>query len=316
MSKLFTTILPSLLAGGLLFGSALTGAQPVPPTPPTPPAARPPKPPKPPKAPTIHIDLGQIDQIVDEQIEHALESISDNEQIPPHVRQAVKQRLEKVRTKVKLRIAKVGANDLDGLKVELNNMVEELGQEMEQFGKEMEKWSKDFEKQMEQQIEAKMKQRRIIIKGRGPVDPWSGQVAKPDAADTWSGPVIADTPDLPDMVDMADMDDLSDMADVMKSMGRLKLQPGQRQQLQQLRADSDAKVEKAKQQLERASERLRNQLEDHRASEQEISASIDNVTRLEADIRKARILAWVNARRVLDDLQRQKIEGAVRGRSK
>ena len=43
----------------------------------------------------------------------------------------------------------------------------------------------------------------------------------------------------------------------------------------------------------------------------EMGKSIDAVTQQEAAIRKARILAWVNARRVLDDAQRKKVEAAA-----
>src|SRR5689334_8120688 len=98
MNKLFTTVLPSVMVGALLFGSALSGAQPGSPVPPAPPSApvpgspaMPPKPPKAPKAPKVHghvnIDLGDLDQMVDEQIENALEAIGDNDQIPEHVRE-------------------------------------------------------------------------------------------------------------------------------------------------------------------------------------------------------------------------------------
>jgi hypothetical protein len=98
MSKLFTTILPSLLIGGLLFGTTLTGAQPAP-TPPAPPTApAPPRPPKAPKAPKvhgqIHIDLGELDDMVDQQIQDALETISEDDNIPPQMREALRQRLE------------------------------------------------------------------------------------------------------------------------------------------------------------------------------------------------------------------------------
>jgi hypothetical protein len=290
MSKLFTTILPSLLAGGLLFGSALTGAQPAPPPPP--PTAVPPKAPKAPKPPRtdIHIDLGDIDQLVDEQIKHALQAIGDNPQIPQHVREAMKSRLEKVRIKVKKRIAKISPNDLEQMGEELGKMGEEIGDEMEQFGKDMEKWGKEFEKNMNKQ----MKGKKVLV--------WRGQ---------HDGNVTVDIDDDEDMPDMDDMDD-SDLDDAMKDMGGFKLTPDQKGKLKQLRVDTDAKVSRAKQQLEAASEKLHKQLESDNASEDAIKSSIDDVSKLEAEIRKTRIIAWVRARNMLDNSQRKQVEGAAR----
>ncbi|HEX5061954.1 MAG TPA: hypothetical protein VFV99_21445, partial [Kofleriaceae bacterium] len=151
MNKLFTTVLPSVMVGALLFGSALSGAQPGTPVPPTPPTApvpgSPAMPPKPPKAPKlkghINIDLGDLDQMVDEQIENALEAIGDNDQIPEHVRESLKKRLEKVRVKVKARIGKLSPQDFDKMGEELGKMGDEIGAEMDQFGKDMDKWGKD-----------------------------------------------------------------------------------------------------------------------------------------------------------------------------
>jgi DNA repair exonuclease SbcCD ATPase subunit len=307
MSKLFTTIVPSLLAGGLLFGSALTDAQPAPPAPPPPPSAAPvivspkvPKAPKPPKPPKmvkgqIHIDLGDLDEMVDDQIENALEAIADDDSIPPAVRDAVKQRLEKVRVKVKKRISKIGANDLEGLSEELGKMGEELGTEMEQFGKDMEKWGKQFEKDMEKKMKGKFV--------------WKGGPHPNVHVD-----VDVDDPDFADMEDLAD--EMDDLDDAMKDLGSFKLAAPQRAALKKLRADSDARVANARRQLDAASEVLRTALENTSTSEQQIAQAIDNVSRLEADIRKARILAWVNARKLLDASQRTQVESAARGRSR
>jgi hypothetical protein len=293
MSKLFTTILPSLLAGGLLFGSALTVAQPAPPAPPSAPL-----PPRPPKAPKIkgdvHIDLSDINQVVDEQIKNALEAIGNNPRIPPHVREAMKQRLEKVRIKVKKRVAKISPDDLEQVGEELGKMGEEIGDEMEQFGKDMEKWGKEFEKNLEKQMQGK----KVLV--------WKGQ---------HNGSVSVDIDGDDDMISMDDMDDADDLDDAMKDMGDLKLDQGTRARLKQFRVDSDAKVASAKRQLDVASENLRKQLENDNANEDEIKRAIDTVSGLEADIRKARILAWVKARKLLDASQRKQVEAAARGKS-
>ena len=314
MSKLFSTILPSMIAGGLVFGSALTQADdgrslvaywpaasdaggvtlaqaPVAPRPPTPPRA--PAPPRAPRAPhaghgphvNVDIDLGDIDEMVDEHIRNAIEAIRDNDSIPAHVRGVLEQRLHKARNKVKKRIAKVNPHDLDQLGKELEAMGEELGEEMEQFGKEMEKWGKDFERKMGKKLSKKLD-------------------FKLDLRDDLGG------------IDLDDADDLDDLDDAIRNMGSIQLQPNQRAALKRLRQDSEAKVASAKRELDRASETLRRQLENPGATEAEISRSIDQVTKLEADIRKARILAWVNARKVLDDAQRKRVEAAAKGRTR
>jgi hypothetical protein len=175
-------------------------------------------------------------------------------------------------------------------------MAEELGQEMERFGQDMEKWSKQFEKQMEKQLEQQMKQKKIVIKG----DP-----------DHWKGPVIVDAPgdqDFPDAIDPDDLDDMNDVADAMQRLKGLKLDQGQRVKLQQLRAESDQQVRRAKEQLEVASEALRSQLENGSENEAEIAKTIENITKLEAEIRKARIISWVRARKILSDSQRQRLK--------
>ena len=300
MSKLFTTILPSLLIGGLLFGTTLTGAQPAPPTPPTAPV--PPKPPKPPKAPKvkgqIHIDLGDLDDMVDEQIQNALESIGDDEHLPPHVREALRQRLEKVRAKMKKRFAKINPTDLDGLKVELGQMGDELGREMEDFGKEMEKWSKDFEKNIEKKVEAQVKQhKKLVLKGKD--------------IDMWKGPVIADLDD-EDMPGAIDIDDDEDVTDKMHDMDSITLDDNTKRELKALRDESQRKVDDAKRELEQASTRLQSLIEKDGASEKDISDAIDRVTRAEGAIRKARIMSWVKARGKLDASTRRKIEKAAR----
>lgn len=299
MSKFFTTILPSLLAGGLLFGSALTDAQPAPPAPPSPPppAAIPPKPPKPPKAPkvSIDIDLGDLDKMIDGQIKYALEALGSDPSVPPQVRDAVRQRLEKVRIKVKKRLAKVRPGDLDRLGEELNRMGEELEEEMEKFGDDMEKWGEHFGKQLEQQL----KQKHMLKQQ------WGQNWGQHDHEDD----------DMPRVLVFGDDDD-DDLDDAIDDLGSLKLQPHQREALRRLRSDSDANVARAKVQLERASGALERLLQDANASEQQVAQSIDQVTRLEAEIRKARILAWVKARKLLDDSQRKRVEGAARGRSR
>jgi hypothetical protein len=294
----------SLLVGALLFGSAVgqadDGRYP-PPTPPTPPTMpTPPRPPRPPRAPhaggglniAIHDGKVQIDgleSMVDAQINAALQGIAHDDNIPPQVRAKITARLEKVRAKVKKRIAKIDTSDPQRLGEELSGLGEEIGQEMEEFGQEMDKfgadmdqWSKQFEKNWGKNFKFKY-----------------------DSDDD------RDDDDDQD-VDVDDDDDHDIDMPAVRDLGDLKLKAPQRDALRRLRAESDAKVANAKRELERAEAQLQKAIENVNASDADIARAIDAVAQQEATIRKARILTWVNARRMLDDSQRQKVEGAAR----
>jgi len=322
--KLFTTILPSLIVGGLLFGSVVGSADdgrpaPTPPTPPTAPlppgtpaAPKPPKPPKAPKAPhaaggfgsgvniSIHdgkVSIEGVDQLVDAQINAALAQVAADPRIPAKVRDKITKRLEKIRMKVKTRVSHMDAKDMDEVGEELGKLGDEIGDEMEDFGKDMDQWGQDMDqwgKNMDQWGKDFGKNFQKNFKGPGaPV------MGSHDDAD--------DNADMPDMPDPDDVDD-----DVVRDLGDLSLSQPQRDQLKKLRVDSDAKVAQAKQALQKASDSLEKQLQNPNASDADISRSIDAVAQQEAAIRKARILAWVNARRMLDDDQRKKVEGAAK----
>jgi hypothetical protein len=323
--KLFITVLPSMLVGGLVFGSAVgsaddgrtlvgfwpaasdvgvtnaakktgatdkTGA----PTPPVPP-----KPPRPPRAGggfsvSVHdgkVQIGGVDHLIDSQIDQALQSIASDPNIPPAIRDKLVKRVEKVRAKVKQRVATIDADDLgdlgEELGEELGKMGEEIGEEMEELGKEMERLGRHFDKKMGKDFAEQMARK------------WGNFDVHIDRGD-WDDDDDDDDDDL-------DVDD-DDLDDVVRDLGDLKLQAPQRDAIKKLRIDSDAKVAAAKRELARAEEHLQRQLANTSASDAEISRAIDSVTQQEAAIRKARILAWVNARRVLDDSQRKKVESA------
>lgn len=292
-----------LIVGALLFGSAVGQADdgrappPPPPTPHVQPVPRPPRAPRPPMPPrngsgfNVQIQDGKIqisglEGMVDAQINAALHGISNDPNIPPQVRAKVTARLEKVRQKVKKKIAKLDATDPERLGEELGALGEEIGaemeqfgEEMEQFGEEMEKFSKKFEKDFGKQL------------GKVHVD------------------VDHDDEDDEDDEDEEDDHDI-DVAAV-RSLGDLKLKAPQRDALRKLRADSEVRVANAQRELERAEASLQKSLENPNASDADIVRAIDAVSQQEAAIRKARILTWVNARRMLDDGQRKKVEAAA-----
>ena len=292
-----------LLVGALLFGTAVGQADDgrVPPPPPAPhphTVPRPPRAPRPPMPPRmgsgfnvqIHdgkIQISGLEGMVDAQINAALAGISNDPNIPPQVRAKVTARLEKVRAKIKKKLAKVDTTDPERLGEELGQLGEEIGaemeqfgEEMEQFGEEMEKFSKKFEKDFHKHM------------GKVHVD------------------VDHDNDDDDDDDDHDDDHHDIDI-DAVRSLGDLKLKAPQRDALRKLRADSEARVANAQRELERAEAALQKSLENPNASDADIVRAIDAVSHQEAAIRKARILTWVNARRMLDDGQRKKVEAAA-----
>jgi hypothetical protein len=312
MSRIFA----SMLLGGVLFGSAFSQADsgqrygnnwpssdatvvaqadPRPPAPPRMPGV-----PRPPRAPAPHsgggvsvqihdgkIQIDGINDLVDGAIHDAQDAIKTSG-LPGDVRDKLQKRLDKVKDTVKNRLSHLDASNLDQLGDELGKMGDEIGKQMDEFGKEMEKYGKGSNF------------------GKG----WSGHGGhfKWDSKDKDKDDDDDDDADLPSAPDVDDADDLDD---AVKSLGDLSLKPQQRDQIQKLRADSDRQVAAAKKQLDQASDTLKKQLDNSATSDADIARSIDAVTQQEAAIRKARILAWHSARRVLDDAQRNKVEDAA-----
>ncbi len=235
------------------------------------------------------VEVDGIQEYVEEQLDSAFDSI-DLDNVPAPVRQKLKERLGKVRGTVRDRLKHLDAKDMDQLGKQLEQMGEDIGKQMEGFGSDMDQWSKQFAKAFAKKFP------------KGALNVRIGQ-----------------TDDDDDDVSGVDVDDDDDLADAVKDMGDLKLAQPQKDQLAKLRADSDKQVAAAKQALDAASKALHDQLETGKASDADIAKSIDAVTQQEAAIRKARILAWVHARAVLDDAQRKKVEAAAakaQGKSK
>jgi hypothetical protein len=318
MSKLLSVIVPSMLAGGLLFGSVVgyagsgSGAPPVPPTPPTSPTApmapTPPTPPTPGMAPmppmppmppmvnglppginvTIHdgkIQIDGTDKFVDQQIDNALKSVQ-NPSVPPQVRVKVEEHLKKLREKLKKKLAKIDVKDLGDLGDELGEIGDEIGSEMDDFGSDMDAWGDKFGKDIQKQVQQQLAQHGIHANASDDDD---------------------DDNDIP----TPDVDDDDDMADAVRDLGDLSLKPDQRTKIQNLKTDTDNKVATAQKALDAASDNLKKLLENG-AGEAEVSRAIDAVSVQEAAIRKARILAWLNARNILDAGQRKKVEDAAK----
>jgi hypothetical protein len=184
-----------------------------------------------------------------------------------------------VRAKLEQRLAKVRAT----VDKRLGNMkitdLDQLGEELGKMGDDMDKWGKRF-------------------------------------GHNFSMHMNDDDDDDNAVTSVPDIDDQDDLDDAVRDLGDLSLKPPQRDAIAKLRLDSDKQVTAAKRELDKASDTLHKQLDNPATSDADIAKSIDAVTQQEAAIRKARILAWHGARRVLDDAQRKKVQDAAKGKTK
>ena len=334
---LFAVVVPSMIAGGLLFNSAAGMASagggemfgfwpagndatspstatppapprapaPTPPTPPAPPAPRPPRAPVPPAPPppppakrgagggfSVSINNGkvQIDGLHDMvlgQLDAARDAIKNNPQIPKEARDKVVARLDKVRATVDKRLKNLNITDIDQLEKEMEAMGEEIEEAMEGLDKEMEKLGKDLGKNW----------------GKNWGKNFNINIDLDDDDDDDDLGSI-DTPDV-------DADD-DDMKDAIKDLRDLALDKAQKEQINKLRADSDTKVAAAKKQLDELSAKLQTALGNAATSDADIGRMVDQISAQEAAIRKARIVAWAQARRLLSDAQRKRVEDAAK----
>lgn len=307
-----TVMLPSMIAGGLLFGAAFTHAasndsdgfwpnpQPVviaqadPPKPPGP-GPKPPPPPRPlPGKPGVgggsgfsvsidnrKIQLTGVREMVKAQLAAARARVAADRNIPADVKKSILARMDKVGAAVDKRLTNLKLTDLDN-----------LDDEMEKMGEELEEAFEGFEEDLEKLGDALGKDIKIDL---------SKMHLDHDDDDDFG---------IPSAPDVGDADD-SDMRDAIDDLKDLALNPQQRDQIKKLRADSDVKVDTAKKQIAESSEKLRVALANPNTSDADIGKLVDQISAHEATMRKARITAWAQARRLLDAAQRKKVEDAA-----
>jgi len=326
-AKLFTIA----IAGGLLLSSAFgladdnkkaPPAPPAPPTAPAPGAIVPPLPPMPPHQvapmppmPPIpgagsgfsvqfhdgKVEIAGVKGLVDQQLDDAIAKVAAEKNLPPEVREKLTKRLTKMRDKLGKKLDKINVTDMEQLGEELGQMGDEIGQEMEGFSDEMEKWGDQYGKDFAKNFKFKWnKDPHGKINGH-----LHAQANDDDDDDDDSADNDADV----SVPDPSDDDD--DIKDALKDLGDLALKPGQREAIGKLRTDSDKQVATAKKELDRQSDALKGLLANPNASDADVARAVDAVSSQEAAIRKARLLAWVDARRMLDAGQRAKVEATA-----
>lgn len=309
-------VLPSMLVGGLLFGFWPARADngdpwnrgaPVPPAPPSPPSMpTPPTPPPPPGTPVMagghaKISVENVSEMVRKQLDQARDMVRDSPHIPPQVRATVLARLERVRAAVERRLARMKPSDLKDLGDEVERVSDDIEQAMDGLDEDLTRLGKELSKQFGKQWAKEWKKQ------------WKKQAAEDAEAEDQSG----------DGEDGEDGDvagpppvDPEDARNAIADVRGIALQPQQRVQIQRLREQTERQIAEAQTQLAALSSKLEEALKNPRVSDDEVTMYVDHISATEATIRKAKLLAWVGARRLLDEQQRAKIEAAARQRSR
>jgi len=291
-------------------------AEPVPPVPPVPPA--------PPVSYSSHsrghgrrgmsvsihdgrIEIDGVADMVQEQLDRVTAMLDSQSDLPPDARARIKNRIKNVRDRLGARLSRLKSLDLDKIGPEMERMGDEIEREMDGVDKDLEKLGDKFGKDFAAKFS------KDVIKNFSP----------PPAApshednDNDSGDGDDDDDDRSSAV-ASDADrEASELARVQEATAvlqklKLELDQGQKIQLAKLRADSDQRIKSAKQELEALSNQLQHSLGDDSANEAEIAQQIDRISKTEATIRKARLLAWVRARSLLNKDQRKRVEAAMK----
>jgi hypothetical protein len=297
-------------------GSPAPPAPPAPPTPPTPPTKHRAAGGRGGLSVTIHdgkVQIHGIDEFARAQIEAVRQMLRNNPNIPPDVRDRVLGRMDRARAALDRRLKNLSVDDLDNLDAEMEKMGDELEKAFEGLEADLEKLGdklgKDFAKKFGKDVAKRFKPGKIQLDfhrdGDDPPDP-------PDPPDPSDHDDDVDddhggmpTPDVE--ISSPDVTDVSELKDI-------KLKPEQRARIVRLRSNLVREVEVAQKQLEDASRRLETALDDVNAKDEVIVRYVDQITSHEAAIRKARLLTWMQARRLLDPAQRKKVEDASRKR--
>ena len=345
---LFALIVPSALAGGLLFASAFsradagsggargfwpaasdetpgTGrvlvAQAEPPAPPRHAPPIPPAPPAPPVPPvhsshsrdhglslSIHGGKIEIDGVA-ELVQESLEKALETLDRLPDVPPDTRMRLR---------------GRIQGMRHQLNARLGRLkSMDLDKLGPELERMGDEIERQMEG-LDEELSQLGDRI-GKNFAKKFGKDFARnfgPGVPSVSPGPGH-DSDDADD--DDDDDDDRPavavppapeaadpDLGPAIAALKGLSLDAGQRAELARLRGDSDRQISTAKAELDRMSTRLHDTLRDSEAKEVDVAQQIEAISTKEAAIRKARILTWLKVRHMLRPEQRKQVEEAIR----
>ena len=353
--------LPSLLAGGLLFGGpggaaqaddgrAVSGFWPVASGPivvvPARPRPVPPVPPLPPLPPggvsvTMHdgkIVISGLRELVQQQLAEARAKIAAQKDLSPKLRAKLEKHLAKVQEKLDKRLAKLDASNIDELGEQAGELGAIISEEMEGLGEELGSDGASWGEQVGKNFARSFGQGFAGHGGDGTFhwdtsggdhdgddhdddddhasphpDPHPHPNPHPTPAHGHVHVDVDSDDDATAAADDAAADDATaDADDAIAALGDAALTGAQRAEIVKLRADTERQIAAAQADVARLSESLRQKLANPDVTDAEVASAVDAISSKEAAIRKARILAWVTARRVLDASQRSRIEGAAR----
>jgi Spy/CpxP family protein refolding chaperone len=255
---------------------------------------------------SIHDGKVQIDGIADlvqAQLERVIQVLDNLPDVPPEMRERVKNRVRAVRGKVTARLGRLKSLDLDKIGPEMERMGDEIEREMEGLDKDLSQLGDKFGEKLGKDLGEKLGKdlAKSFSRSHSSNDSDDGDEDSDDGDDEDKAAVA-----LPPL-EAADPGD--PLAELKK---QLTLGQGQKDQLAKLRADSEHKIELAKRELDVMSNRLHDTLGNPSANEADIERQIDQISAKEATIRKARVLAWVRARSLLSQEQRKQVEAAAK----
>ncbi|HET9621143.1 MAG TPA: hypothetical protein VFP84_07245 [Kofleriaceae bacterium] len=270
------------------------------------------------------LELDGVQEMVQDQLEHVDEVVDSIEDLPPGTRARIKAHVHAARARIKAQLKQLRSIDVDQIGPAMSRLGDEVEREMEGLNAELSQFGEQYGKSFEQFGKDFAKNLNIPSPPIPPIPPIPG-VATPAPPAPPAAPAPPAVPAIRngDNSDEADEDaDEQDRAAAIAepavdpaTIADLKdvvLSPDQRTKLAQLRADADAAIANAKRDLDEMSTQLHDALGNPRANEADIAAQIDRISAKEAEIRKARILAWVRARSLLSKDQRKLIETAAK----
>jgi hypothetical protein len=275
------------------------------------------------------LELEGVQEMVQDQLERVDDVLDNVEDLPPGTRARIKAHVHAARARIKAQLKQLKSIDVDQIGPAMERLGDEVEREMEglnrelsqfgeQYGKSFEQFGKDFVKNLNIPSPPAIPTSPTapvapLAPGMPPAPPAPpSPPAAPAAIRDNSDEADEDTDDHDGDHDKAaaveptvDPATLADVKDVV-------LSADQRSKLAQLRTDADQAIANAKRDLDEMSTQLNNALGSARANEADIAAQIDRISAKEAEMRKARILAWVRARSLLTAEQRKQIEAAAK----
>jgi Heavy-metal resistance len=274
------------------------------------------------------ISVTGIRDLVRDRLRAARQAVSS---LPAPVRDKVLARFDRVNAIVDRRLSRIDFNNLDTLDDQLEGLDDEIEAAMEGLSDEIEALTEHFG------LSQKLKQlgdlrlhlhtggsngsggttcqgsssRVTCDTDAGDDDDWNISTMPipptPPAPPVPPAPPAPPSPPDPPSYSDGD-DDIVDVDDGDLEDLDLQLRPDQRSSLRAARQEADARVRPAREALDKLSSQLTATLRNVNVSPAQVSSLVDQISAQEATIRKARIVAWVKSRAVLDARQRTVLE--------